>query len=158
MKQRRVLIVRIVIAALALILSLSALVLRIVDSESDNRQRAKEISAVEEKYIGTIAEYSGEEVCEVVVDLGAVMRSSTVSQTIRIVNKTTTPLVLLDYTTQCRCMWLEFEREPIAPNESVDIVLSFDSRGEWGSVGNYMEITTSRDSAPIVLWIGAEIE
>ena len=44
---------RIVIAALALILSLSALVLRIVDSESDNRQRAKEISAVEEKYIDT---------------------------------------------------------------------------------------------------------
>ena len=158
MKQRRVLIVRIVIAALALILSLSALVLRIVDSESDNRQRAKEISAVEEKYIDTIAEYSGEEVCEVVVDLGAVMRSSTVSQTIRIVNKTTTPLVLLDYTTQCRCMWLDFEREPIAPNESVDIVLSFDSRGEWGSVGNYMEITTSTENAPIVLWIGAEIE
>ena len=158
MKQRRVLIVRIVIAALALILSLSALVLRIVDSESDNRQRAKEISAVEEKYIGTIAEYSGEEVCEVVVDLGAVMRSSTVSQTIRIVNKTTTPLVLLDYTTQCRCMWLDFERDPIAPNESVDIVLTFDSRGEWGTVGNYMEITTSTESAPIVLWIGAEIE
>ena len=158
MKQRRVLIVRIVIAALALILSLSALVLRIVDSESDNRQRAKEISVVEEKYIGTIAEYSGEEVCEVVVDLGAVMRSSTVSQTIRIVNKTTTPLVLLDYTTQCRCMWLDFEREPIAPNESVDIVLTFDSRGEWGSVGNYMEITTSTENAPIVLWIGAEIE
>ena len=158
MKQRRVLIVRIVIAALALILSLSALVLRIVDSESDNRQRAKEISAVEEKYIGNIAEYSGEEVCEVVVDLGAVMRSSTVSQTIRIVNKATTPLVLLDYTTQCRCMWLDFEREPIAPNESVDIALSFDSRGEWGTVGNYMEITTSTENVPIVLWIGAEIE
>ena len=158
MKQRRVLIVRIVIAALALILSLSALVLRIVDSESDNRQRAKEATATEEIYTGTIAEYSGEEVCEVVVDLGAVMRSSTVSQTIRIVNKTTTPLVLLDYTTQCRCMWLDFEREPIAPNESVDIVLTFDSRGEWGTVGNYMEITTSTENAPIVLWIGAEIE
>jgi hypothetical protein len=158
MKQRRVLIVRIVIAALALILSISALVLRIVDSESDNRQRAKEISAVEEKYIGTIAEYSGEEVCEVVVDLGAVMRSSTVSQTIRIVNKATTPHVLLDYTTQCRCMWLDFERESIAPNESVHIVLTFDSRGQWGSVSNYMEITTSTDNAPIVLWTGAEIE
>jgi hypothetical protein len=158
MKQRRVLIVRIVIAALALILSLSALVLRIVDSESDNRRRARERSAVENIFTGIIAEYSGEEVCEVVVDLGAVMRSSTVSQTIRVINNTTTPLVLLDYTTQCRCMWLDFVREPIAAGESRDITLTFDSRGEWGSVGNYMEITTSIEDRPIVLWIGAEIE
>ena len=152
------LVVRIIIAALALILSLSALVLRIVDSESDNRRRARERSAAENIFTGIVAEYSGEEVCEVVVDLGTVMRSSTVSQTIRVINNTTTPLVLLDYTTQCRCMWLDFTREPIAVRESRDIVLTFDSRGEWGSVGNYMEITTSHEGKPIVLWIGAEIE
>ena len=158
MKQRRVLIVRIVIAALALILSLSALVLRIVDSESDNRRRARERCAVENIFTGIVAEYNGEEVCEVVVDLGTVMRSSTVSQTIRVINNTTTPLVLLDYTTQCRCMWLDFGREPIAAGESRDLTLTFDSRGEWGSVGNYMEITTSNEDKPIVLWVGAEIE
>ena len=55
-------------------------------------------------------------------------------------------------------MWLEFERKPIAPKESIDIELTFDSRGEWGSVGNYMEIVTSTEDMPIVLWIGAEIE
>jgi hypothetical protein len=55
-------------------------------------------------------------------------------------------------------MWLEFNRDVVAENESIDIVLSFDSRGEWGSVGNYMEIATSCDAAPIVLWIGAEVE
>ena len=67
-------------------------------------------------------------------------------------------MVLVDYSTQCRCMWLEFDRSPIAEGDSRDIELYFDSRGEWGSVGNYMEITTSRDDAPVVLWISAEVE
>ena len=119
---------------------------------------AKEKDTAESGYNGLVAEYSGGEVCEVVVDLGYVKRSAVVTETIRLVNRSNSPILLLDYSTQCRCMWLEFEREPIAPNESVDILLTFDSRGEWGSVGNYMEITTSVDNTPIVLWIGAEIE
>lgn len=106
---------------------------------------------------GTTAEYYGKEYCEVIVDLGDVRRSATVEEYIRLTNLSDSPIVLLDYSTQCRCMWLDFDRKPIAPNESVDIVLTFDSRGEWGSVGNFMEITTSVESAPIVLWIGAEI-
>lgn len=119
---------------------------------------AKEKDATESGYNGLVAEYSGGEVCEVVVDLGYVKRSTVATETIRLVNRSNSPILLLDYSTQCRCMWLEFERKPIAPNESVDILLTFDSRGEWGSVGNYMEITTSVDNTPIVLWIGAEIE
>jgi hypothetical protein len=54
-------------------------------------------------------------------------------------------------------MWLEYSREPISEGTYTDVELTFDSRGEWGTVGNYMEITTS-SSRPIVLWIGAEIE
>lgn len=107
---------------------------------------------------GIAAEHDGSKYCEVIVDLGRVRRSATVDTTIRLTNHSDSPIVLLDYSTQCRCMWLEFDRKPIAPNESIDISLTFDSRGEWGSVGNYMEITTSVDSAPVVLWIGAEIE
>lgn len=111
-----------------------------------------------ETFEGVEAEYHGKEYCEVPVEFGNVKRSATAHKTIRLINRSDSPIVLLDYTTQCRCMWLEFEREPIAPNEYADITLSFDSRGEWGTVGNYMEITTSIDSAPIILWIGAEIE
>ncbi len=107
---------------------------------------------------GITVEYYGKEYCEVIVDLGDVRRSATVEEYIRLTNRSDSPIVLLDYSTQCRCMWLDFDRTPIAPNESKDIVLTFDSRGEWGSVGNFMEITTSIDSAPIVIWIGAEIE
>ena len=158
MKQRRAIIVGIVIAALSLLVNLSALVLRIADTERDNRKRANENSAVEDRYTGVIAEYNGDGVCEVIVDMGTVMRSSTTSQNMRITNNSDKPLLLLDYSTQCRCIWLEFSREPIAVGDTRDVVLTFDSRGEWGTVGNYMEITTSNENKPIVLWIGAEIE
>lgn len=154
---RRVTIVRVVVAAVT-ILIISALVLRIVDSEIDNRNRAKENSSSESVFSGILAEYNGESVCEVIVEMGRVKTSSLVVETIRIVNNTTTPLMLLDYSTQCRCMWLDFQREAIQPGETLDVELSFDSRGEWGTVGNYMEITTTNKDFPIVMWIGAEIE
>lgn len=144
------------IAAVVAILIVVASVLRIVDSEIDNRAR-KAAEQTEESFSGIVAEYRGESVCEVLVELGEVISSSTVSKNIRIINNSTTPLVLIDYSTLCRCMWLEYSREPIAVGESRDMELVFDSRGEWGTVGNYIEITTSVDGAPIVLWIDAEI-
>ena len=147
MKQKRVLILLMLLAVISLLLNTASIF-----------RSAKEKDATESVYNGLVAEYSGGEVCEVVVDLGYVKRSAVATETIRLVNRSNSPILLLDYSTQCRCMWLEFEREPIAPNESVDILLTFDSRGEWGLVGNYMEITTSVDNTPVVLWIGAEIE
>ncbi len=148
----------IIIAALVLIVATLALVLRIVDSESDNLRRAEEQQAQQKsEYSGIIAEVA-DGMCEVLVDLDSVAYGTTTVKNIRIVNVGTTPLVLLDNTTQCRCMWLEYSREPIAVGESIDINLMFDSRGEWGSVGNYMTITTSRDEASIVLWIAAEVQ
>lgn len=140
-----------IIATAMVLAAVVALVLRNMHSVAEaNEQSIAEFGGIE-------AEYDGGAVCEVLVDMGAVLPSTTVTKTIRITNCSTTPLVLVDYSTQCRCMWLEYSREPIAENEYRDIELVFDSRGEWGSVGNYMEITTSGEH-PIVLWIGAEIE
>lgn len=139
------------VAAVMVLAAVVALVLRNVDSVAEaNEQSIPEFGGIE-------AVYDGNAVCEVLVDMGAVLPSTTVTKTIRITNCSTTPLVLVDYSTQCRCMWLEYSREPIAVGDYRDIELVFDSRGEWGSVGNYMEITTSGEH-PIVLWIGAEIE
>lgn len=153
--KRPVVIVATIIAALAIV----ALVLRIADSEHDNRRRADiEVQSTEQPtYSGLVAE-AGDTACEVLVEFGRVPRSSTTTKAIRVINTGTTPLVLLDYSTQCRCMWLEYSREPIEAGSYSELELSFDSRGEWGSVGNYMEITTSREGTPIVLWIAAEVE
>jgi hypothetical protein len=147
-------LIAIIIAVVAAMVSV-ALILRIVDSEIDNCHRDK--GETSDEYNGLIAEYNGEDIYEVLVDFGDVTPSSTVVKNIRIVNRCTTPLILLDHTTQCRCMWLEYSREPITEGTYTDVELTFDSRGEWGTVGNYMEITTS-SGRPIVLWIGAEIE
>lgn len=146
--------IAIIIAVVAAMVSV-ALILRIVDSEIDNYHGDK--GETSDEYNGLIAEYNGEDICEVLVDFGNVTHSSTVVKNIRIVNRCTTPLILLDHTTQCRCMWLEYSRKPITEGTYTDVELTFDSRGEWGTVGNYMEITTS-SGRPIVLWIGAEIE
>ena len=148
----------IIIAAFVLIVATLALVLRIVDSESDNLRRVEEQRAQQKsEYSGIIAEVA-DDVCEVLVDFESVVYGTTTVKNIRVVNSGTTPLILLDNTTQCRCMWLEYSREPIAVGESIDISLMFDSRGEWGSVGNYMTITTSREEVSIVLWIAAEVQ
>ncbi|MBR5585636.1 MAG: DUF1573 domain-containing protein [Alistipes sp.] len=147
-----------IVAVLLVAIAALALVLRIVDSESDNAtQDAEGVAQEADVYGGIVAEVS-DDVCEVLVDFESVPYSSTTVKTIRVINRDTTPLVLVDYTTQCRCMWLDYSREPIMPGEYSDIELSFDSRGEWGSVGNYIKITTSCEAAPIVLWIAAEVE
>lgn len=152
--KRRWLIAIVTILAIAAV----AFVLRIADSEYDNKRRAESVSTPGEQIDPYIVAEVGDRLCEVLVEFGSVPRSSTATKTIRVVNKDTTPLVLLDYSTQCRCMWLDLPAESIDCGDYCDITLSFDSRGEWGSVGNYMEIVTSRDKAPMVLWIAAEVE
>lgn len=151
MKRKAVIIIATIAVAL-----LAFAVIRIVDSTMDNNRRDEEV--VEALFEGIVAEVEDDGVCEVLVDMGTVPCSSTTTTTIRLVNSSAEPLVLLDYSTQCRCMWLEFDRKPIEIGDSRDVTLSFDSRGEWGSVGNYMEIATSREASPIVLWIGAQVE
>lgn len=142
-----------IVAVVVALLSIVALVLICNTNHKESLEQAPEV-----EYNGIVAEYNGEGVCEVLVDMGYVKASSTTITNIRIINRSSAPLVLLDYSTQCRCMWLDLNREPIAPGDKCDIELYFDSRGEWGSVGNFMEITTSNEASPVVLWIGAEVE
>lgn len=144
--------------ATIIVIATVALALRIADSESDNQRRTEIESCAMRCDDPDIVAEVDDDLCEVLVEFGSVPRSSTTTKTIRVVNKGSTPLVLLDFSTQCRCMWLDLSDKSIDCGDYCDITLSFDSRGEWGSVGNYMELITSRDNAPIVLWIAAEVE
>ena len=109
-------------------------------------------------YSGIEAEIKRDSICEVLVDLGHVCYSDTVVKNIRLINSTDTPIALLDYETTCRCTWLTLPDKAIAPNDHANIELTFDSRGEFGSVGNYLCITTSDDRCKIHVWMSAEIE
>ena len=112
----------------------------------------------ERAYSGIEAEIKRDTVCEVLVDLGRVYYSDTVVKNIRLINKTDAPIALLDYQTTCRCTGLTLPNTAIAPNDYADIELTFDSRGEFGSIGNFLSIETSDESVDVVVWMCAEIE
>ena len=104
------------------------------------------------------AELHKDSVAEVLVDMGRVPASFTSTADIRLTNYTDTPISLLDYKATCRCVWLDMTKESIAPGEYTDIRFYFDSRGEWGSIGNYINITTSAEGSEVALWMCAEVE
>ena len=112
----------------------------------------------ERAYSGIEAEIKRDTAGEVLVDFGRVRYSDTVVKNIRLVNKTDAPIALLDYQTTCRCTWLTLPNSAIAPNDYADIVLTFDSRGEFGSIGNFLSIETSDESVEVVVWMSADIE
>lgn len=148
----------IIASVFAIVVVKLALSLFITDPETDDNNQTENIE--QQASYNEIIELSLMEqgTCEVFVDMGIVERSSTTTETIRVVNNTATPITLLDFEATCRCTWLDLPRTAIAPGEYADILLTFDSRGEWGIVGNYIAITTSNEDCEVALWTQAEIE
>lgn len=128
---------------------------RVYDSTSDNRKR-EEQQRVE--YRGLRAGIKRDSLCEVLVELGSVAYSTTAKKSIRITNLTDAPLALLDFSTTCKCTWLELPNKPIEVGESADVKVVFDSRGEYGSIGNYLSVKCSDERANIAIWVSAEVE
>ena len=95
---------------------------------------------------------------EVIAEFGVVEARSVVDMPIRVRNNTDKPIVLLDYSTTCRCTTLALPRTAIEAGGECEVVLSFDSRGEWGSVGNFLEVTTSNPECGFVVWMAAMVE
>lgn len=95
---------------------------------------------------------------EVIAEFGVVEVRSVVDMPIRVKNTTNEPIVLLDYSTTCRCTTLALPRTAIEAGGECEVVLSFDSRGEWGSVGNFLEVTTSNPECGFVVWMAAMVE
>lgn len=146
---------------------ISLLVAFILCGVACGQKPKQETDKQSEKVVAEVASGDAEELVaelavgatsEVVVDFGVVEPRSIAEREIRVVNQTDNPLVLLDYSTTCRCTTLEFDRKPISPGGEAVVVLTFDSRGEWGSVGNFLEITTSNPECGFVIWMGATVE
>lgn len=147
---------RIVIALVAVALLVVALfVFRVYDSESDNRRREEQAKV---KYRGIRADIRRDSLSEVMVELGSVAYSTTAEKSIRFTNHTDAPIALLDFTTTCKCTWLELPNKPIEVGESADVKVIFDSRGEYGSIGNYLSVKCSDERVNIAIWVSAEVE
>ena len=147
---------RIVIALVAVALLVVALfVFRVYDSESDNRRREEQAKV---EYRGLRADIRRDSLSEVMVEFGSVAYSTTAEKSIRFTNLTDSPIALLDFTTTCKCTWLKLPNKPIEVGESADVKVVFDSRGEYGSIGNYLSVKCSDESANIAIWVSAEVE
>ena len=109
-------------------------------------------------YQGIEATIRTDSVTEVLVELGDVRYSELATKSIRLHNPTETPLSLLDYKATCRCTWINLPKSPIPAGEYGEAELVFDSRGERGSVGNYIDITTSDPRCRIGVWISAKVK
>ncbi|MBR4951488.1 MAG: DUF1573 domain-containing protein [Alistipes sp.] len=109
-------------------------------------------------YQGIEATIRTDSVTEVLVELGDVRYSELATKSIRLHNPTETPLSLLDYKATCRCTWINLPKSPIPAGEYGEAELVFDSRGERGSVGNYIDITTSDPRCHIGVWISAKVK
>ena len=109
-------------------------------------------------YQGIEATIRTDSATEVLVELGDVRYSELATKSIRLHNPTETPLSLLDYKATCRCTWINLPKSPIPAGEYGEAELVFDSRGERGSVGNYIDITTSDPRCRIGVWISAKVK
>ena len=140
------------------ILALLALVLCVVACGSKSAKQNVEKTESEVTPEELVAELAEGYTAEVIADFGVVEPRSVVELPIRVVNATDEPIVLVDYSTTCRCTTLELPRGPIEAGGVCEVVLTFDSRGEWGGVGNFLEIATSNPECGFVIWMGATVE
>lgn len=151
---RRLIAVGLIVAIVALFAAI-----RIWDSSSDNaRRRAQaEATPLMSESVGLSAEIRTDTITEFVVEMGEVTYATIATEHLRIKNTTDEPLSLTDYKATCRCTWVELPYHPIAPNEWGELELKFDSRGEHGTVGNFVDIATSDERCRIAIWMSAEV-
>ena len=143
--------------AIRCIATLLALLLCVVACGSKQKLESGDKGESVSKPEVLVAELAEGTTCEVLADFGVVEPRSVVEMPIRVVNTTDEPIVLLDYTTTCRCTALNMQRTPIEVGGECEVTLVFDSRGEWGNVGNFLDITTSNSECGFVIWMAATI-
>lgn len=125
-------------------------------SKTQNTETTTDVAEL--PYQGIEATIRTDSVTEVLVELGDVPYSELATKSIRLHNPTETPLSLLEYQATCRCTWINLPKLPIPAGEYGEAEVVFDSRGERGSVGNYIDIATSDPRCRIGIWISAKVK
>lgn len=73
-------------------------------------------------------------------------------------NETSSPIVILDTETNCRCTTFDYTRRPVLAGSETVITASFDSRGEWGWQFKLVKFILSGTGVPMRIYIEAEVE
>lgn len=90
--------------------------------------------------------------------LGRMRQGEKAVKRLRIENGCDKPLVIVRHSTTCGCVVPEYERRPIAPGESADIVFTFDSQGEYGWQMKLLDFYLSSSERPLKVYVEAEVE
>lgn len=104
------------------------------------------------------ADIRTDSITEVLVEFGDVARSTLATKKILLYNTTDTTLSFVDYKATCRCTWIDLPTRAIAPGGTAEATLKFDSRGEYGSIGNYLDIRTSDPRCRVGIWMSAYVK
>lgn len=90
--------------------------------------------------------------------LGRMRQGEKVVKSLRIENGCDDPLVIVRHSTTCGCVVPEYERRPIPPGGSADIVFTFDSQGEFGWQMKLLDFYLSSSERPLKIYVEAEVE
>ncbi len=90
-------------------------------------------------------------------DFGTINAGDVVEHTFTFTNTGETDLVISNARGSCGCTVPYYPKEPIAPGETGDIKVSYNSKGKKGSEKKNVTITANTEPATTVLNISAEV-
>ena len=92
-------------------------------------------------------------------DFGQVAQGEILEHTFVLENDSIDTLRIKDIHSSCGCTTSEIKRKKILPGESVDVSVSFDTKGYSGKVGQSVRIHTDQQERPtITLTLKADIQ
>ncbi|NND09036.1 MAG: DUF1573 domain-containing protein [Saprospiraceae bacterium] len=91
-------------------------------------------------------------------DYGAIEQGEKVAHIFKFTNTGNEALVLSNVKPSCGCTTPSWTKEPVAPGESGEIHVEFDSKGKSGKQTKTVTVTANTDPAKTVLTISGEVQ
>ena len=91
-------------------------------------------------------------------DYGIIEQGEKVSHIFTFKNSGSEPLVLSNVKASCGCTTPSWTKEPVAPGESGEVHVEFDSKGKSGKQTKTVTITANTDPTTTILTITGEIQ
>jgi hypothetical protein len=92
-------------------------------------------------------------------NFGSFLESSGVqTTTFRFKNTGTTPLILNDVRASCGCTTPKWTRDPVAPNGSGEITVSYDPKNRPGTFNKSVTVGSNAENASVILTISGEVQ
>jgi len=90
-------------------------------------------------------------------DFGKILQGEVVSYTFHFTNVGDAPLLITGVDKSCGCTASEYSREPIAPGQSGQVKITYDSKGHHGIQSKTLVVRANTNPAQTVLRVKAEV-